>query len=398
VGATLGLLDRKAKEAREERELAPWALKSSASLGRHWPEDPDPLRTAFERDRDRIVHSTAFRRLAYKTQVFINSEGDQYRTRMSHSLEVWQVARSLSSALRLNETFCEALSLAHDIGHPPFGHRGEWALDELLKDHGGFRHNAQVLRVVDQLERRSPSNPGLNLTREVHESLLKHESARDWPAELEPRPSRPWLETQVVDLADSTAYDKHDLEDGLHAGMFSEAEVREGSSLWRECEAAVAERHPGFLAETTDGKLRIARIANELMGACIQDILRASAEKLAEAGPDSPAAVRALSHTLVTHGVEMKARVAELQTFLHQRFYRHEHLQRLRDFAYEVLAGLYAAYVRCPDELAPWYLEWADTAGLERSVGDYLAGMTDRFAVSEFERLVDAEGPRTKLA
>ena len=191
--------DREAKEAREERELAPYAMKSARSAGRVTPEPADLLRTCWERDRDRLVHCTAFRRLMYKTQVFINRHGDHQRTRLSHSLEVHQVARSVGSALGLNEPLCEALALAHDIGHPPFGHRGEDALNELMEAHGGFRHNAQVLRVVDVLERRSPTYCGLNLTREVRVSLLKHEKGADWPAELEPRPRHPWLEAQVVD-------------------------------------------------------------------------------------------------------------------------------------------------------------------------------------------------------
>ncbi|MEO6710267.1 MAG: dGTP triphosphohydrolase, partial [Planctomycetota bacterium] len=186
------LFDRRAKEAREERDLAPYALHSVRSRGRSFHEEDDDLRTCWERDRDRIVHCTGFRRLMYKTQVFVNSEGDHFRTRMSHSLEVAQVARSVGNALALNEPFCEALALCHDIGHPPFGHRGEAALDELMRDHGGFRHNFQVLRVVDRLERRSPEYPGLNLTREIRESLLKHEKDGDWPAEFRPRPARPY--------------------------------------------------------------------------------------------------------------------------------------------------------------------------------------------------------------
>ena len=219
------LFERRDKEEYEGTHLAPHAAHAAHSRGRAHAEEEDPLRTCYERDRDRITHSTAFRRLGYKTQVFVNSEGDQYRTRLSHSLEVCQVARSLGSALRLNGPLCEALALAHDIGHPPFGHRGETALDDLLAEHGGFRHNAQVLRVVDLLERRSPDYAGLNLTREMRESLLKHEATRDWPEELEPRPASPLLEAQLVDMADSTAYAKHDLEDGLLAGMFSEEQV-----------------------------------------------------------------------------------------------------------------------------------------------------------------------------
>ena len=387
----LPLTDRAVKEAREARDLAPFAMHSASSRGRRFGEAPDPLRTCYERDRDRVVHSTAFRRLMYKTQVFVNSEGDQYRTRMPHSLEVGQVARSIAGALCLNEPLCEALALAHDIGHPPFGHRGEWALDQLMEAQGGFRHNAQVLRVVDLLERRSPAYAGLNLTREVRESLLKHESARDWPADLEPRPASPLLEGQTVDLADSTAYDKHDIEDGLFAQMFREEELYEASSLWRRSTQEVEARHPGFLDETSDKKLRVARIANELIGTCILDIVLASAERLAEAALGSPDEVRATPRLLIGHSLAVKPAVGELQGFLYEKFYRHEYLQRMRTYAERVLSGLFAVYCRRPSELSPWYRVWSEEVGLERAVCDYLAGMTDRFAEREFERLI---GPR----
>jgi dGTPase len=367
------LNDRRSKEAREARDLASFAVHSAASLGRRWAEEPDPLRTCFERDRDRVVHSTAFRRLMYKTQVFVNSEGDQYRTRMSHSLEVCQVARSVANVLCLNEPLCEALALAHDIGHPPFGHRGEWALDELMRGHDGFRHNAQVLRVVDLLERRSPEHPGLNLTREVRESLLKHESERDWPAEFDPRPASPLLEAQVVDLADSTAYDKHDIEDGLFARMFTEEDLYAGSELWRRCCDSVEARHPGFLAATNDRKLRVARVANELIGSCIVDIVQCSADRVAAAGVRNPEEARGLGRMLVGHGAEMKERVGELQRFLHENFYRHAYLQLLREYALRVLSALFHAYRDRPSELSAWYRGWADEVGLERAVCDYLA-------------------------
>ena len=265
------LIDRRAKEAWEDAHLSPAGLRSSRTRGRAHHEEEDDLRTAWERDRDRIVHSTAFRRLMHKTQVFVATGSDHNRTRLSHSLEVSQVARSIGSALGLNEPLCEALALAHDIGHPPFGHRGETVLNELMANHGGFRHNAQVLRVVDQLERRSPEYPGLNLTREVRESLLKHERDSDWPADLRPRPAAPYLETQVVDLADSTAYDVHDLEDGLRNDMFSENDAYEACALWRGACESVDLRHPGFLTATHDRNLRIRRVTNELLKICIND-------------------------------------------------------------------------------------------------------------------------------
>jgi dGTPase len=382
-----GLVDRHAKQAREERDLAPYATHSVATRGRAHPEPEDEYRTAFERDRDRIVHSTAFRRLMYKTQVFINREGDHNRTRLSHSLEVTQVARSLGAALALNESLVEALALAHDLGHPPFGHRGEVALDAILAASGGFRHNAQVLRVVDLLERRSPDYPGLNLTRELRESLLKHESREDWPAEFAPRPRHPRLEAQVVDLADSTAYQMHDLEDGILAGMFDEQAVRGSSELWRRAEAEVEERHPGFLERSDDVKLRVKRVANQLLGACIRDLTDSTRERLARLAPRSPQEVQSCERMLVAHGELMRPMVAELNAFLHQRFYRHPHLLELSAYARTVLGDLFDAYREEPGRMSAWYRGWAEQVGIERAVCDYLAGMTDRFAESEHARL-----------
>lgn len=388
----LELFGRAAKEAREAETLAPWAMKSALSQGRRYHEEEDDLRTCWERDRDRIVHCTGFRRLMYKTQVFVNSEGDHYRTRMSHSLEVSQVARSVGNALGLNEPLCEALSLAHDIGHPPFGHRGEWALDGLMAEHGGFRHNVQVLRVVDKLERRSPGYPGLNLTREVRESLLKHETAEDWPAEFRPRPQSPCLEAQVVDLADSTAYDMHDLEDGLMAGMFTEDQLEQDVALWCGARESVELRHPGFLGSTNDSNLRVKRIANELIKICINDLITCSSKSLAESGVRSAAEVADHPGRLIRHSGEIHAETAELQKFLHANFYRHPHLVELTRHAGEVLRSLFAAYLDHPEEMAPWFRAWAAEVGLHRAVCDYLAGMTDRFVQQEHARLVHGAG------
>ncbi len=387
------LLDRAAKEAAQEAVLAPFALRSARSLGRHVPEDLDPLRTEFERDRDRIVHATAFRRLMYKAQVFLNREGDHHRTRLSHSLEVAQVARSIASALRLEVDFAEALSLCHDIGHPPFGHRGEWALDKLMAGHGGFRHNNQVLRVVDQLERRSPDYHGLNLTRELRESLLKHEKAEDWPADFDPRPRWPYLEAQVVDLADSTAYDVHDIEDGLRANMFEEAALIEASGLWRLARARVGERHPGFLAASKDVNLRIKRTSNELIKLCIVDLIDASADRIAGAGLVDAHSARSLPGMLIGHSDELEPKVAELAKFLFKAFYRHPHLIELAHHATAVLDVLFSAYVADPHGLPQWYRLWCDEVGVERSICDYLAGMTDRFAEQEYERLTGRHAP-----
>ena len=380
------LFDRAAKERSEEEHLSPWAMFSRRSRGRRHHEEEDDLRTVWERDRDRIVHSSAFRRLMYKTQVFVNREGDHNRTRLSHSLEVAQVARSVGSALGLNEPFCEALALAHDIGHPPFGHRGEWALNDLMASAGGFRHNAQVLRVVDQLERRSPDYPGLNLTYELRVSLLKHETAEDWPAEFRPRPKQAYLEAQVVDLADSTAYNVHDVEDGLRAGIFTEDVIEAEVALWRGAREAVELRHPGFLGGTRDSALRVKRIANELIKFCINDLIQASSARVAEAALGSADAVRAHTRPLIAHSPELAHEVAELHGFLHERFYRHPRLVELTEYAARILGPLFEIYTKRPEEMPRWYQRWIDSVGLERAVCDYLAGMTDRFAEREHAR------------
>jgi len=381
------LVDRAAKEAREARDLAPYAAKSAASLGRRFPESPDPLRTHWERDRDRIIHCTAFRRLAYKTQVFNNRRADHQRTRLSHSLEVTQVARSIGNALGLNESLLEAIALAHDIGHPPFGHRGERALDELMAEDGGFRHNAQVLRVVDRLERRHPDYRGLNLCREVRESLLKHESDQDWPEELRPRPPQPLLEAQVVDLADSTAYNMHDIQDGLANGLFAEEDIEAGAELWRRSAAEVTQRHPGFLESTHDENLRRQRVTNQLIGSCIEDLIATSHARIEAAGVRTAEEARHHPTMLIGSSPEMERGIAELHAFLWERVYRHPSLQEFSRYAREVLGALDAVYRGRPEEMAPWYVEWAEEVGLARAVCDYLAGMTDRFAERELERL-----------
>ena len=393
MGTAYPLFDRRAKEALEEATLAPYAMKSARSRGRRFPEPPDELRTAWERDRDRVVHCTAFRRLMYKTQVFVNREGDHNRTRLSHSLEVCQVSRSAGSALGLNEPLCEALALAHDIGHPPFGHRGEWALNQLMRGHGGFRHNAQVLRVVDRLERRSPDHPGLNLSLEVRQSLLKHHRHEDWPEEFGPRPPMPYLEAQVADLADSTAYNAHDVDDGLRARIFTEERLRAGSALWRRALESVESKHPGFLAATGDVHLRIRRCTTELIKLCINDLIDASSARLAELGLASPEEARKQEAMAIGHGPGFAAEVAELQRFLFENFYRHPHLQELTRHADTVLSALFKRLVDSPAEMAPWYRDWAREVGLERAVCDYLAGMTDRFAEREYARLTGTPVP-----
>jgi len=387
--------DRAAKQDREAAHLAPYALHSANTAGRRHPQAPDPLRTPWERDRDRITHSKAFRRLRHKAQVFVSWEGDHNRTRLSHSLEVCQVARSVGNALFLNEPLCETLALAHDIGHPPFGHRGEWALEELMKQHGGFRHNAQVLRVVDLLERRTPEHPGLNLTREVRESLLKHEEKEDWPAEFGEPPRFPFLEAQVVDLADSVAYNAHDVDDGLRAGIFSERTLHEGSALWRRASASVEARYPGFVASGEDEPLALRRVVNDLLRILIQDLIEETARRLAEAGPTTPLDARHHGRRLVGHGPELAPEVKELQRFLFENFYRHPHLVETEEHAARILGSLFRALLEHPEEMPTWYRGWIDQVGLERAVCDYVAGMTDSFAATEAQRLAGEAMPRT---
>lgn len=381
------LIDRESKEADEHRRLAVFAAKSDQSVGRRFPESRDPLRTAWERDRDRILHCTAFRRLMYKTQVFINRQADHQRTRLSHSLEVAQVARAVGTALGLNDSLLEAIALAHDIGHPPFGHRGEDALNDLMQAHDGFRHNAQVLRVVDSLERRHPDYSGLNLTREIRESLLKHESDKDWPDEFRPKPRQAMLEAQVVDLADSTAYNVHDIQDGLANGIFGEEDIAAKSALWCRAREEVRGRHPGFLENSHDKNLRAQRVTNQLFGICVQDLLATSLENLSCAGVQSSAEARHLDRMQIRHSKEMHQAIGELQSFLWKRVYQNDLLKEFSRYARSVLGALFESYLAEPTEMAPSYVDRIEEHGLERTVCDWLAGMTDRFAEQEYERL-----------
>ncbi len=369
---------REEKEARELAELAPYAVKSRRSRGRQHPEAEDPFRTCFERDRDRVIHCAAFRRLESKTQVIVLPRSDHPRTRLTHTLEVCQVARSVASALRLNEPLVEVLALAHDLGHPPFGHAGQDVLARRMEAHGGFSHNRQALRVVDLLEKRHPAYPGLNLSHEVRESLLKHE-AKDVPERhgFEARP-QPWLEAQVVDLADSTAYDHHDLDDGLREGMFSETEL-EALALWRRARAEAERETPGLT-----GRMRLRRTTNALIGILIGDLTVTSAARLEEARPTSPEEARGTKEPIIAHSREIAAEVAQLEDFLFRSFYRHWRINRATAKAKRMLGELFDAFVANPSLLSPDFRARADADGAPRAVCDYIAGMTDRFARDEW--------------
>ena len=373
---------RELNEARERRELAPFALKSSESRGRVHPEPEDRFRPIYLRDRDRVIHSAAFRRLEYKTQVFVHNEGDYYRTRLTHTLEVSQIARSVAYSLGLNEGFVEALSLAHDLGHPPFGHAGEAILDRLMSRWGGFEHNRQGLRIVDVLEKRYPNFDGLNLSFELRESILKHGGAEPLPeAKGFPSYPQPFLEAQVVDLADRVAYTHHDLDDGLQAGLLFEEELR-GNRLWREAAEAVDRQYP-----ECRGRIRLRQVTNTLVKRIIVDMIDHSRGVLERTAPENGVAARRLSVRLISLSPEMEEKCAELNRFLDVRFYNHHKVLRMVVRSERILSDLFHGFRRNPGTLPPDYQALAENAGLERAVCDYISGMTDRYAEDVWNRL-----------
>jgi dGTPase len=376
------MITRQQLEEREERWLAPYAMKARQSRGRKHSEPEHPYRTAFQRDRDRVVHSTAFRRLQYKTQVFVNHEGDHYRTRLTHSTETAQIARSAARALALNEDLAEAIALAHDLGHTPFGHAGQDALHECMKAHGGFEHNLQSLRVVDLLETRSPDHAGLNLTWETRESIRKHTVHPEFPVEAEFEPSKQTLlENQVVDISDSIAYDAHDLDDGLRAGLIDDAALR-GVQLWRDAMAHVAPAFPNATPEE-----RHKQGGRWLIDAEVTDLIAQTELNVARLGIRTVEDVRRGAERAVAFSAEMDAKKRELQRFLFSNVYRHHRVVVMAEKARRFVRGLFDAYVANVDQLPPRFHERADTAGVQRAVADYIAGMTDRYAQDEYRKL-----------
>lgn len=382
------LLDREELEAREAQWLAPWAMPSRASAGRAHDEPEHGLRGVYQRDRERIIHSRAFRRLQYKTQVLVNHEGDYYRTRLTHTIEVAQVARSVARALRLNEDLAEAIALAHDVGHPPFGHAGERALAALMKDHGGFEHNAQALRTVDLLERRYARFRGLNLTYEVREGIWKRRDTDTSRAlgygEVFDRARGPLLEAQVADQADGLAYDAHDLDDALKSGLLRLDDVKD-LGLWQACLPKVQAR----LAEGADKSERVLRqeMIRAIVGLQMRDLVATTRARLDTLGVRTLDGVRACKEPIVGLSPDVRALKAELQRFLFQRVYRHYRVMRQMDKARRFLQALFEEFSKNPQLLPDEYQEWVKTAGLERGVCDYVAGMTDRYAQHEYEKL-----------
>jgi dGTPase len=376
------LLDRQQLEAREDQLLAPYAMRSSRSLGRKHRENPSLYRTEFQRDRDRIVHSTAFRRLEYKTQVFVNHEGDHYRTRLTHTLEVAQISRSVARALGLNEDLVESITLAHDLGHSPFGHAGEDALDDLMKDAGGFNHNLQSLRVVDSLETRYPEFPGLNLSWEIRESIYKHGRVGPEGIIEEFRPEwRPLLEAQLADVADSLAYDAHDIDDGLRSNFITLEDLRQ-VTLWREVEDEFAAARSGI-----DVKILIARTVSNLIDRQVRDLNQATHQRLTESRIAGVEAVRAHPELLVGFSPAMEARRRELESFLGERLYRHHRALKMAEKARRFVRAIFEEYLRQPRQLPPAFYARLEVEGTHRVICDYIAGMTDRYCQDEYKRL-----------
>jgi dGTPase len=379
--------DRSALESLEERILAPYASFSKRSRGRVYPEDEPALRTRYQRDRDRILHTTAFRRLEHKTQVFITYEGDYYRTRLTHTLEVSQIGRSLARSLGANEDLVEAVCLAHDLGHPPFGHSGEVVLSRLMEPHGGFDHNRQSLRIVTVLERRYPGFPGLNLTWETREGIVKHETTFDIPDMSEYSPDeRGSLEAQIANAADECAYTSHDLDDGLRSGMLVPEDLADLELWQRLCETS------GWTAGPLSDLARHQMI-RAFIGLAVQDVIHCTVSQLDSSGVKSCAEVRRLPENIVRPSDAFIPSLEALRQRLFEKLYRHHRVMRMALKAERFLSELFALYVANPKILPPAVLEEAGEEELHRIVCDYIAGMTDRFAMDEFEKLTN---PYTK--
>lgn len=378
------MIDRKKLEEFEDKTLAPYGLRSHNSKGRLYPEDEADYRTAFQRDRDRVLHTTAFRRLEYKTQVFINHEGDYYRTRLTHTLEVTQIGRTISRALGGNEDLVEVVCMAHDLGHPPFGHSGETILARLMKEYGGFEHNKQSLRIVNYLERRYPEFPGLNLTWEVLEGIVKHETEYDRTDAKDFNPDlRGHLEAQITNVADELAYTAHDLDDGLRSGMVTPA-MLESISLWGIITEAVGWRRSQPLDDMTRH-----RLIRRLIGLEVTDLIDNSSQKIQQSGIQSVDELQRLSYNVVAFSEEMHRRNRELKDFLYKNLYRHYRVMRMAVKAERILTDLFNSYIEEPSTLPRHFQTLFEERGLERTVCDYIAGMTDRYAIEEHHKIFD---------
>ncbi len=371
----------------EKENLADYAVKSTETRGRKYPEAEHPLRTPFQRDRDRIIHSTAFRRLEYKTQVFIYYEGDYYRNRLTHTLEVQQLARTIARALKVNEDLVEAISLAHDLGHTPFGHKGETVLDEIMKKQGydGFEHNSHGLRVVDVIERRTSEFPGLNLTYEVREGIIRHATSYDLPKrkglEEFTRFPAPSVETQIVNLCDEIAYTCHDLDDGIKSEIIKTADLK-GVALWKEIEEISRE-------ECSDPGLKRRMMVRNFINYLVTDLVEQSRKKLKESGMRNVDEVRELKSGLISHSAGLKVKHTELRKFLEDNMYFHYRVIRMAQKAARIIKDLFYAYLEEPGQLPPGTQTRLKKEAKEIVICDYIAGMTDRFAHLEHQKLFD---------
>ena len=373
------MLNRRQAEGLERKRLAPCAIRASRSRGRVHTEGEHPYRTCFQRDHDRIIHCTAFRRLEYKTQVFVIHEGDYYRTRLTHSLEVAQIAETIARALQLNEDLVRSIALAHDLGHGPFGHSGQDALQDLMEGHGGFNHNLQALRVVDLLEERYPYFPGLNLTWEVREGLNKHRVplpgfSRSLPANLS-------LEAQVVDVADEIAYDHHDLDDGLTSGLIREEDLN-GLPIWRGVAQEVRSRTPRLRAE-----MRKYQVIRRLIDLRVTDLLRESERRIRRWRIRRPEDAQARRERVISASPSMARLRGPLKEFLNRELYHHHKVVRMADKAQRFLTALFEAYLRKPEQLPDTTRARLNREDRHRVICDYIAGMTDRYAIEEYRKL-----------
>jgi len=374
---------REKLETLEEQSLAPYACRSNSTKGRAYQEDEPDYRTAFQRDRDRILHTTAFRRLEYKTQVFITYEGDYYRTRLTHTLEVAQIGRTIARALGANEDLEEVICLAHDLGHSAFGHSGEVALSRLMKEHGGFDHNKQSLRIVTILERRYPEFPGLNLTWEAREGIVKHESEYDISDAREYNPElRGHLEAQIANVADELAYTAHDLDDGLRSGMLTPY-MLEGITLWEILLESVG------LRETEIDDLNRHRLIRRLIGMEVNDLVYTTQQRLRDSNVRSVEELQRLPYNVIAFSEDMHRRNRQIKDFLYAKLYRHYRVVRMQVKAERILTNLFNAYRAEPSILPTHVQEQVEQFGLERTICDYIAGMTDRFAIEEHQKLFD---------
>ncbi len=374
--------NRERLEHHERQTLAPYAALASESRGRIYDEDESRYRTAFQKDRDRVIHTSAFRRLEYKTQVFVNYQGDHYRTRLTHTLEVAQVAKSISRALGLNEDLTETIALAHDLGHPPFGHAGEDTLNDLAEDAGGFDHNKQSLRVVTRLERRYPNFPGLNLTWETLEGIMKHETEYDLPDNRWEPDKQPTLEAQIVDMADEMAYSVHDLDDGLRSGHLTPQQISE-VTLVAKTMATLSIDPRRF------GSQEHALLIREMLGLLIEDAVDHIDHALGEHTIQTLDDLRNAPHKIANSSPEVRDQLRALKRFLFHNFYEHYRQRRMKRKAQHVLERIFGAYMRYPDMLPDHVQSSVAERGVMRAVTDYIAGMTDRFAGDEYRRLFD---------